>query len=219
MVSLLVRVAGFVIASFGLGLLVGWLAWGHGRKSVPVALWRTREREHAALAERVVAAERRAVASAQDADTQRRELTRLRELLSTTWAARDDLAERSGWVEREHAALRLHHERALGRIELLQRRLAELSIGRARNTGMPPALLPGGPGAAPASVRAPVPGMRATPPAIPGASGVRGPASDGMRAWEQHGGLAPRRVPEERAIVIELRDEHLRDEHPLPNDG
>ncbi len=200
MMGLLLRIAVFLAAAFLLGLVVGYLAWGYGRHAVPAALWRARERERAALAERAADAERRTVAAQQDAETQRRELARFRDLLGRAWSERDELAQRLQWLEREGATLRVERDRAVGRVELLQRRLAELSIARARTSGVPPAMVPGGPGAAPA------PDARPLQPADPAAlAPAPGPTSAGASV----GGPRPA-VPSgsARGVVIDLRAEN-----------
>lgn len=170
---LLGEIALFMVAAALLGFGAGWLTWRAGRRPVPEPQWRrlTQQTEHL---ERTLA-EAQARLAQQDAGRRRaeEEAQRTRQLLERAWADKDQLQARLDLLERETATARHQRDLATDRLGQLQRRLAQLSVTRARATGVPNGVLPTE-HAPPDPARIGLTAMPAppAPPAMPGPIGA-----------------------------------------------
>lgn len=140
--TLLGQIALFIVAALGLGFGVGWLTWRVGRHSVPNAEWTRQQRQLEQLSGRTAELEAQLRASEEarllgQADHQQNRLQ-----LELSHGERDQLLRRLELAEREAIDARHARDEALARMSSLQRRLAELSINRARSATMPSAVAP-----------------------------------------------------------------------------
>ncbi|MCC6433874.1 MAG: hypothetical protein IT196_02480 [Acidimicrobiales bacterium] len=139
---LLGEIALFIAAAVLVGFGAGWLTWRAGRRPVPEQEWR-RLRDRSEQLERHLAELQGLLALH---DTGRRDAEedarRARQLLERAWADRDRLQARLDLLERETATARHERDLATGRMGQLQRRLAQLSVSRARSGGVPNGVLP-----------------------------------------------------------------------------
>jgi chromosome segregation ATPase len=126
--SLLVRIWIFVVAAFGLGLLVGWMFWRLHRASVPSERWRADQAElqqQRRRAERAVVERDALIGQLARA---RAEASRLAPLLSGAWEDRAVLRRRAAELEVMVASLRVEVQQAEARAHYLERRATELAV-------------------------------------------------------------------------------------------
>lgn len=134
--SLLGQIAGFMVAAFGLGLGVGWLAWRAGRRSVPVQDVVREQRHHHQLEHELGELAARLRTSEADRAAHEESHRRSRVLLEAAVVDRDQLRSRLDAAGRQVATARAERDAALQQLAALQHRLAEYNIHRARTAGV-----------------------------------------------------------------------------------
>lgn len=138
---LLAEISLFLVAALGLGVGVGWLLWRAGRRSVPEAEWRRLQRRAEQLTEHLATLQHRLGTEEHGRRVAEDEARRTRHLLERAWADREALQARSELLERETVAARHDRDLATERLGQLQRRLAQLSVQRARTGGVVPGVI------------------------------------------------------------------------------
>ena len=135
--ALLARIWVFVVAAFGLGLLVGWMFWRFHRSSMPSDRWRAEQAD-------LLAQRRRADQLAADRDALIEHVTRVRSeasrLAVLLTARRGRTVRRCGArrpsSRRRSARLRADLQQADARARYLERRATERAVGGGARPGV-----------------------------------------------------------------------------------
>ena len=136
--ALVARILVFVVAAFGLGLLVGWMFWRFHRSSIPSDRWRAEQADLQAQRRRAdrLAADRDALI--EHVTRVRSEASRLAVLLTAAWEDREALRRQATQLEAALARLRADLQQADARARYLERRATERAVGGAAAGGAAP---------------------------------------------------------------------------------